>query len=99
MLQNLISYDYNLKESLFVEINPVQAVDASLVVMESSKIESENNSSENALSKSVNEISMQVQEEKVDMDTEDAGIKPVNDEEPMAELQLTVVYDVLANKQ
>ncbi|GJS87430.1 hypothetical protein Tco_0770066 [Tanacetum coccineum] len=37
------------------EINSGQAVDANLVVTESSRIESENNSSENALSKSVNE--------------------------------------------
>ncbi|GJR82426.1 hypothetical protein Tco_0153211 [Tanacetum coccineum] len=30
---------------------------------------------------------------------EDADIRPVNDEEPMAEVQLTIVYDVLANEQ
>ncbi|GJW88743.1 hypothetical protein Tco_0164083 [Tanacetum coccineum] len=50
-----------------VQINPVQVVDASLVVMKSSGIESINNRSENALSKSVNETQMQMQEEKVDM--------------------------------
>ncbi|GJV55031.1 hypothetical protein Tco_1456036 [Tanacetum coccineum] len=71
-----ISYDCNLKESLFMEFqaavknvqcNSVQAVDAILGVTKSSGIESENNSSENALSKSVNETHMQMQEGKVDM--------------------------------
>ncbi|GKA88244.1 hypothetical protein Tco_0810008 [Tanacetum coccineum] len=42
-------------ESKDVLINSAQAMDASLVVMESSGIESERNNSENALSKSVNE--------------------------------------------
>nr|GEU59806.1 uncharacterized mitochondrial protein AtMg00810-like [Tanacetum cinerariifolium] len=100
-----------------VLINSVQAIDASLVVTESSGIESEKNSSENALSKSVNETQMQMQERKVDMgkalddgsvvtknsgtksdkrdtnnrlgndaDTEDAVIKLVNDQEPLAEV-------------
>nr|GEY12958.1 retrovirus-related Pol polyprotein from transposon TNT 1-94 [Tanacetum cinerariifolium] len=54
-------------QSKDVLINSVQAVDASLVVTESSGIESENNSSENALSKSVKETQMQMQELKVDM--------------------------------
>ncbi|GKE71646.1 hypothetical protein Tco_1529718 [Tanacetum coccineum] len=49
------------------QINPIQAVDASLVVTESSGIESINNSSENALSKSVNETQVQMQEEKVNI--------------------------------
>ncbi|GKD90714.1 hypothetical protein Tco_1366221 [Tanacetum coccineum] len=49
------------------EINPVQAVDASLVVTKSSGIELENNSSENALNKSVNETQMRMQEGKVDI--------------------------------
>ncbi|GKE94618.1 hypothetical protein Tco_1579473 [Tanacetum coccineum] len=58
-----------------VQINPVQIVDASLVVTESSGIDSENNSSENALSKSVNETQMQIQEGKVDMGKAlDAGL-------------------------
>ncbi|GJU88807.1 hypothetical protein Tco_1301230 [Tanacetum coccineum] len=62
-------------QSKDVQINPVQAVDASLVVTESSGIESINNSSENALSKSVNETQMQMQEEKVDMGKAlDAGL-------------------------
>ncbi|GKF57601.1 hypothetical protein Tco_0171138, partial [Tanacetum coccineum] len=51
-------------------INSIQAVDASLVVTESSGLESENNSSENALSKSVSETQMQMQEVKVDMGKE-----------------------------
>nr|GEW10928.1 retrovirus-related Pol polyprotein from transposon TNT 1-94 [Tanacetum cinerariifolium] len=44
-----------------------QAVDDSLVVTESSGIESKNNSSENALTKSVNETQMQMQEVNFDM--------------------------------
>ncbi|GJV64672.1 hypothetical protein Tco_1475500 [Tanacetum coccineum] len=112
-------------------INPVQAVDASLVVTESSEIMSINNSSENALRKSVNETQMQMQEEKVDMgkaldvglvvmessgtksdkqDTSsrsgnytthvvDAYIKPVNDQESFAEVQLTAQHNILANEQ
>ncbi|GJV27978.1 hypothetical protein Tco_1384426 [Tanacetum coccineum] len=45
-------------QSKDVQSNPVQAVDANLVVMESSGIELENNNSENALSKLVNETQM-----------------------------------------
>ncbi|GKD36384.1 hypothetical protein Tco_1251893 [Tanacetum coccineum] len=104
LLNEAIPHKHDIEKSFKLQsnnihINPVQAVDASLVVTESSEIESENNSSENALSKSVNEIPMQMQEEKVDIDTKDADIRLVNDEEPMAELQLTIVYDVLANEQ
>ncbi|GJW04824.1 hypothetical protein Tco_1563680 [Tanacetum coccineum] len=99
------------------KINPVQVVDANLVVTKSSGIESENNSSENSLNKSVNETQMQMLEGKVDMGkaldvwlviTEsirtksdkqdissrsenytthvvDADIRPVNDQEPLAD--------------
>ncbi|GKF67397.1 hypothetical protein Tco_0197076, partial [Tanacetum coccineum] len=54
-------------QSKDVQINLVQAVDASLVIMKSSGIELENNSSENALSKLVYATQMQMQEGKVDM--------------------------------
>ncbi|GJU22221.1 hypothetical protein Tco_1155563 [Tanacetum coccineum] len=118
-------------QSKDVQINLVQAVNANLVVTESSRIELENNSSENALNKSVNETQMQMQEGKVDMgkaldaglvviessrtksdkqDTSnrlgnytthavDADIRPVNDQEPFAEVQLTAQHNVLANEQ
>ncbi|GJX95490.1 hypothetical protein Tco_0351288 [Tanacetum coccineum] len=116
---------------LDVQINPIQAVDANLVVMEISRIELKNNSSENALRKSVNETQMKMQEGKVDMgkaldvgliitessgtksnkqDTSsrsgnytthvvDADIRPVNDQEPLAEVQLTALHNVFANEQ
>ncbi|GJQ98528.1 hypothetical protein Tco_0009667 [Tanacetum coccineum] len=67
----------NLKptDSKDVQINPVQAVFASLVVTESSGIKSINNNSKNALSKLVNETQMQMKEEKVDMGKAlDAGL-------------------------
>ncbi|GKC24658.1 hypothetical protein Tco_1026808 [Tanacetum coccineum] len=81
MKQNL-SFKLQSKD---VQINPVQAVDASLVVTESSRTESENNSSETASIKSVNETQMQMQEGNVDMGkaldaklvvTESSGIEP-----------------------
>ncbi|GKA03011.1 hypothetical protein Tco_0675792 [Tanacetum coccineum] len=118
-------------QSKDVQINPVQAVDASLVVTESSGIESINNSSDNALNKSVNETQMKMQGEKVYIGkalvaglvvTEcggtksnkrltssssgnyithavDADIRPVNDQVPFAEVQLTAEHNVLANEQ
>nr|GFB73572.1 hypothetical protein [Tanacetum cinerariifolium] len=72
LLNKLISRVHEIQKSFKLQskdvlINSVQAVDASLVVTESSGIESENNSSENALSKSVKETQMQMQELKVDM--------------------------------
>ncbi|GJW07663.1 hypothetical protein Tco_1570086 [Tanacetum coccineum] len=72
--ENKIEKNFKLKLK-DVHINRVQAVYASLVVTESSGIESINNSSDNALSKSVNETQMQIQEEKVDMrEALDAGL-------------------------
>ncbi|GJY15177.1 hypothetical protein Tco_0385599, partial [Tanacetum coccineum] len=56
-------------QSKDVQINPVQVMDANLVVTESSGIESKINSSENALSKSVNETQMHMQKGKVDMES------------------------------
>ncbi|GJR95027.1 hypothetical protein Tco_0267201 [Tanacetum coccineum] len=90
-----LSFTLQLKD---VQINPVQAVDASLVVTESSRIELENNSSENALNKSVNETQMQMQEGKVDMGKA-LDVGPVNDQEPLTEVQLTAQHNVLANEQ
>nr|GEX06062.1 putative ribonuclease H-like domain-containing protein [Tanacetum cinerariifolium] len=56
-------------QSKDVHINLVEVVDANLVVMKSSGIESENNSSENALNKSINENQTKMQEGKVDIGT------------------------------
>ncbi|GJS05571.1 hypothetical protein Tco_0322079 [Tanacetum coccineum] len=74
-------------------------MDASLVVTKSSGIESERNSSENALSKSVNETLIHMQKGKVDIDIEDAVIKPVNAQEPFAKVKLTAQHNVFANEQ
>nr|GEU51293.1 hypothetical protein [Tanacetum cinerariifolium] len=113
--EHKIEKSFNL-QSKNVQINPVQAVDASLVVTKSSGIDSKNNILENALSKSMNETQMQMQEEKVNIGKAfDAGwvviensgtksdkqetnsrsenytthavyadIRPVNDQEPFA---------------
>nr|GEX84791.1 hypothetical protein [Tanacetum cinerariifolium] len=74
LLNKTISHEHEIDKSFKlqskdVQINPVQAVNANLVVIESSGIKSENNSSENALSKLVNETLMQIQEGKVDMES------------------------------
>nr|GEV25772.1 uncharacterized mitochondrial protein AtMg00810-like [Tanacetum cinerariifolium] len=67
------------------KVDSNKALDASLVVTESSGTESDK----------------QVTNSKFRNDTHvnDVVIKPVNDIEPMAEVQLTTVYDVLANEQ
>ncbi|GJY58744.1 hypothetical protein Tco_0458636 [Tanacetum coccineum] len=92
-------------------INPVQAMDDSLIVSKSSLIEPENN---NAFSKSETETQIQRQEEKVNMreavdagigsgnyttQAVDADIGPVNDDEPFAEVQLTALHNILSNEQ
>ncbi|GJX99073.1 hypothetical protein Tco_0356092 [Tanacetum coccineum] len=93
-----------------VQINPVQAVDDRLIVSKSSGIESENN---NALSKSVNETQLQQHESLVTESTtveanlttdvkalvDGSDIRPVNDQVPFAEVQLTAQHNVLANEQ
>ncbi|GJW15061.1 hypothetical protein Tco_0019194 [Tanacetum coccineum] len=134
LLNKAIPHEHEIEKSFKlqskdVQINPVQAVDANLVVTKSSGIESENNSTDNALNKLVNETQMQMQVGKVDMgkaldmgvtessgtksnkqdissisenDTThvmDADIRPVNDQEPLAEVQLTAQHNVLANEQ
>ncbi|GJZ27953.1 hypothetical protein Tco_0572600 [Tanacetum coccineum] len=87
-LHDKILHDHQLKSSVKmqsqdIQINPVQAMDDSLIVSKSSLIESENH---NAFSKSEIETQMQRQEEKVNMrEAVDADIGPVNDEEPFAE--------------
>ncbi|GJR08457.1 hypothetical protein Tco_0791109 [Tanacetum coccineum] len=111
--ENYIRYDLQL-QSQDVQINPVQAVDDSLIVSKSSRIESENN---NALSTSVNETQLQQHESLVTERTKsdkhdtssnlrtyithdvDADIRLVNDQVPFAEVQLTAQYNVLANEQ
>ncbi|GKB17985.1 putative reverse transcriptase domain-containing protein [Tanacetum coccineum] len=94
-----------------VQINPVQAVDDRLIVSKSSGIESENNK---ALSKSVNEThylqtaaGQTVRYARYNDQFQgtfithavDADIRPVNDQVPFAEVQLTAQHNVLANEQ
>nr|GEW05687.1 hypothetical protein [Tanacetum cinerariifolium] len=67
------------------EVDRDKALDASLVVKERSETESEKHDTS---SRSGN-----------DTYAENADIKPVNDKEPMAEVQMIVVYNVLANGQ
>ncbi|GJV85545.1 hypothetical protein Tco_1525443 [Tanacetum coccineum] len=67
------------------EFNRGKALDVDLVVIESSGTESENHDTS---SRSGN-----------DTHVEDADIKPVNDKEPMAEVQLTAEHNILANEQ
>ncbi|GJT10384.1 retrovirus-related pol polyprotein from transposon TNT 1-94 [Tanacetum coccineum] len=135
----VITYARLQLQSQDVQINPVQAVDDSLIVSRSSWIESENN---DALSKSVNETQLQQHESLVTKSTTleanlntdvkaldagsvitessgtksdkhdtsssswtyithavDAYIRPVNDQVPFAEVQLTAQHNVLANEQ
>ncbi|GJZ69245.1 hypothetical protein Tco_0632795 [Tanacetum coccineum] len=135
----VITYGKLQLQSQDVQINPVQAVDDSLIVSKSSWIESENN---NALSTSVNETQLQQHESlvtesttlEVNLNTDvkalddgsvitessrtksdkhdtssslrtyithavDADIRPVNDQVPFAEVQLTAQHNVLANEQ
>ncbi|GJW48378.1 hypothetical protein Tco_0080024 [Tanacetum coccineum] len=86
-LHDEILHEHQIKSSVKmqsqdIQINPVQAMDDSLIVSKSSLIEPENN---NAFNKSEIETQMQRQEEKVDMReavdaglviTESSGIKP-----------------------
>ncbi|GJW94162.1 hypothetical protein Tco_0173834 [Tanacetum coccineum] len=62
-----------------------KALDAGLVVTVSNGTESEKHVTS---SRSRN-----------DTHAEDADIKPMNNKEPMAEVQMTIVYNVLANGQ
>ncbi|GKB08681.1 hypothetical protein Tco_0836993 [Tanacetum coccineum] len=108
-LHDEILHEHQIKSSVKmqsqdIQINPVQAMDDSLIVSKSSLIEPENN---NAFSKSEIETQMQRQEEKVNMrEAVDAGlvvtesnIELVNDEEPFAEVQLTAHIISLLMKQ
>nr|GEY04744.1 hypothetical protein [Tanacetum cinerariifolium] len=67
------------------EINRDKELDVVLVITENSRTGSEKHVTS---SRSSN-----------DTHAEDADIKPVNDKEPMAEVQLTAQHNVLANKQ
>ncbi|GKB01945.1 hypothetical protein Tco_0829989 [Tanacetum coccineum] len=95
-LHDEILHEHQIKSSVKmqsqdIQIKPVQAMDDSLIVSKGSLIEPENN---DAFSKSEIETHMQRQEEKVDM-----HIRPVIDEEPFAEVQLTALHNILANEQ
>ncbi|GKB88363.1 hypothetical protein Tco_0960635 [Tanacetum coccineum] len=113
LLNKAIPHEHEIEKSFKlqskdVQINPVQAVDANLVVTKSNEIESENNSSENALNKSVNETQMQMQVGKVDMGkaldmgvTESSGTKSnKQDTSSISENDTTHVVDadMLASK-
>nr|GEW97427.1 hypothetical protein [Tanacetum cinerariifolium] len=89
------------------KVDSSKALDASLVVIECSAIESENSNSEHAFNKSVNESSG-IDTKKHDTSSSlgnyithvvDANIRPANDEVPFAEVQLTAQHNVLANEQ
>ncbi|GJX58778.1 hypothetical protein Tco_0290168 [Tanacetum coccineum] len=89
------------------KVDSSKALDASLVVTECSAIESENSNSEHAFNKSVNESSG-TESGKQDTSSSsgnylthvvDADIRPVNDQVPFAEVQLTAQHNVLANEQ
>ncbi|GJR60729.1 hypothetical protein Tco_1502891 [Tanacetum coccineum] len=67
------------------KVDTVKVLDASLIVMESSGTESEKH---NTSSRSGNETY-----------AENADIRPVNDKEPMVEVQLTAENNVIANGQ
>ncbi|GJS20502.1 retrovirus-related pol polyprotein from transposon TNT 1-94 [Tanacetum coccineum] len=108
-LHDEILHEHQIKSSVKmqsqdIQINPVQAMDDSLIVSKGSLIDPKNNKQ---FSKSEIETQMQRQEEKVDMrEAFDAGlvvtesnIGPVNDEEPFAEVQLTALHNILANEQ
>ncbi|GJU39231.1 hypothetical protein Tco_1192188 [Tanacetum coccineum] len=101
-LNDEILHEHQIKKSFKlqsqdVQINPIQAVDDSLIVSKSSLIETENN---NALSKSENETQLQQHECLVtESTTLESDIGPVNDEEPFAEVQLTALHNILANEQ
>ncbi|GJY03280.1 hypothetical protein Tco_0369220, partial [Tanacetum coccineum] len=111
LLENLDTLEAVIhRVSQVIQINPVQAMDDSLIVSKGSLIEPENN---NAFSKSEIETQMQRQEENVNMreavdaglvvtessgsyttQAVDADIGPVHDNEPFAE-----VHNILANEQ
>nr|GEV27165.1 hypothetical protein [Tanacetum cinerariifolium] len=89
------------------KVDSSKVLDASLVVTICSTIESENSNSEHAFNKSVNESSG-IDTKRQDTSSSlgnyithvvDADIRPVNDEVPFAEVQLTAQHNVLANEQ
>ncbi|GJV84036.1 hypothetical protein Tco_1523934 [Tanacetum coccineum] len=89
-LNEAIPHEHEIEKSFKlqskdVQINLVQAVDANLVVTESSRTKLDK---QDTSSRSGN-----------DVNTEDAVIRPVNDQELLAEVQLTAQHNVLANEQ
>ncbi|GJZ85592.1 hypothetical protein Tco_0650931 [Tanacetum coccineum] len=114
-LNEEILHEHEIKKSFKlqsqdVQINPVQAVDDNLIVSKSSWIESKNN---NELSKShwmlgrllqkatgQSQISMiQATVQGIISHVVDADIRPVNDQVPFVEVQLTAQHNVLAKEQ
>ncbi|GJT12085.1 retrovirus-related pol polyprotein from transposon TNT 1-94 [Tanacetum coccineum] len=88
-VQHQRDYDRRMNErhmqSKEGKVDSSKALDAGLVVTESNETESERHVSS---SRSKN-----------DTHAEDVDIKPMNDNEPMAEVQLTAQHNVLANEQ
>ncbi|GJZ59740.1 hypothetical protein Tco_0615556 [Tanacetum coccineum] len=86
--QYFVDYDSQMTEMFFAESpeSKVKHLDADLVVMESNVTESRMH---NTSSSSGNYITHVV----------DANIRPVNDQVPFAEVQLTAQHNVLANEQ
>ncbi|GKE72482.1 hypothetical protein Tco_1534523 [Tanacetum coccineum] len=89
------------------KVDSSKALDASLVVIDCSAIELENINSEHAFNKSIY-VSSGTKSGKQDTSsssgnylthTVDADIRPVNDQVPFAEVQLTAQYNVLANEK
>ncbi|GKE40685.1 hypothetical protein Tco_1464090 [Tanacetum coccineum] len=77
--------DYTLGEIVSLKVDTGKAVDANLVVTKSSGTESEVQD-DNSRSRN-------------DTDAEDADIKPIYDEEPMTEVQLTTECNIFAIRQ
>ncbi|GJV91612.1 hypothetical protein Tco_1539425 [Tanacetum coccineum] len=89
-LNEAINHEHEIEKSFKlqskdVQINPIQVLDAGLVVTESNETESERHVSSSRSGK--------------DTHAEDADINSVNDKQPLAEVQLTVQHNTLANEQ
>ncbi|GJV65452.1 retrovirus-related pol polyprotein from transposon TNT 1-94 [Tanacetum coccineum] len=96
-LNEAIPHEHEIEKSFQlqskdVQINPVQVVDANSVVTKKGKVDMESSGTksdeQDTSSRSRN-----------DVDTEDAVIRPVNDQVPLVEVQLTTPHNVLANEQ
>ncbi|GJT65539.1 retrovirus-related pol polyprotein from transposon TNT 1-94 [Tanacetum coccineum] len=82
-------YDRRLNDRMMQlkegKVDSSKALDASLVVTDSSETKSDKQDTRNMLGN--------------DADIEDADIRPINDQVPFSEVQLTAPHDVLTNEQ